>query len=152
MKQAARILVPAFLLALAPLLVVHPVRVSGSSMAPALRDGQTCLALWRWCAGAPKRGQVWRVQGPDGPLVKRLAGLPGERVELLDGQLRIDGRCRPEPFVTLWDTGSSPARDTEDGYYLLGDNRRDSRDSRTFGPLPPAALGSRLLVPALAPD
>jgi signal peptidase I len=143
--RTALLLVPAVALALTPLAVVHPVRVQGASMAPALQDGQLCWALRAWCAGRPCLGQVWRVQGPEGPAVKRIAALPGERVEIRRGQLLVEGRPRPEPFVAYPDHASMDPRDLGTGYLLLGDNRKGSRDGRVWGPLSPEALESRIL-------
>lgn len=66
----------ALLLALSPLAVVHPLRVQGRSMLPALAPGQVVWVLRAWAAGAPSPGEVWLVQGPDGPVVKRVAAPP----------------------------------------------------------------------------
>ena len=68
----------ALALALAPLAVVRPVRVAGESMAPALKPGQVRWLLRSWAAGDPERFQVWLVDSPDGPALKRVVGLPGE--------------------------------------------------------------------------
>ncbi len=131
-------------LALAPLAVVHPLRVQGRSMEPALHHGELRLVLRAWAAGPPRRGQVWVVAGPEGSAVKRVVGLPGERVELADGDLRIDGRrldppagARLERQDGAWSCGV--------GYFLLGDNRPASRDSRAWGPLPKSAFRGRVL-------
>ncbi len=113
-------------------------------MAPALQDGEVRLALRAWAAGPPRRGQVWLVAGPEGPAVKRLAGLPGEAVALQDGDLLVDGRRIPPPEGArlerqdgAWAGGG--------GCFLLGDNRPASRDSRSWGPLPAEALRARVL-------
>jgi signal peptidase I len=142
----ARLLAAALALALAPLAFVHPVRISGRSMVPRLDDGEVCLVLRAWCAGAPADGQVWVVQTPAGPAVKRLVGLPGDRVELRDGELWRNGKPAPDP------RGARSGRETGgpwaagQGYFLLGDNRQDSRDSRSWGALPARALLGRILI------
>ena len=136
----------ALLLALSPLAFVHPLRIRGRSMEPTLKDGDLRFALRAWVAGAPRRGELWLVEGPEGPAVKRVAGLPGERVDLADGDLRIDGRrLAPEEGTRLerqdgsWSCGQ--------GYFVLGDHRPQSRDSRAWGPLPRSAFRGRLLGP-----
>lgn len=137
--------VAAIALALAPLLVVHPVRISGKSMAPTLKDGELRLALWGWASPAPRRGQVWLVEGPYGPTVKRVMGLPGETVEWMGPDLWVDGQRVEEPWVT------HPERDLRGrtgcgrGYLVMGDNRPDSQDGRSWGPLPARAMRGRML-------
>lgn len=134
----------ALALALSPLVVVRPVFVSGPSMEPAFRDGELRWALRRWAAGAPRRGDVWVVEGPQGRSLKRVTGLPGETVELLGPQLRINGRTVEEPWVRHaehldqgpWSCGS--------GYLVMGDHRTVSVDGRNWGPLPQAAFVARV--------
>lgn len=134
----------ALALALSPLMVIHPVRVSGRSMEPALHDGELVWALWAWCGGPPERGQLWLVQGLEGMSVKRIVGLPTEIIESRDGEIFINGSRLPEPYVERSDhvTGSWACRD---GYLVLGDNRPQSHDGRTWGPLPMPALRGRIL-------
>ena len=134
----------ALALALAPLLVLHPVRISGRSMEPLLQDGDLRVALRGWCSGAPRSGEVWIVQTPSGQAVKRLVALPAAQVEILDGELRVDGRVQAEPYVTHPERGSAGPWATGSGYFFLGDNRPESHDSRAWGPLPADALESRL--------
>ena len=134
----------AFGLALTPLAVLHPVRVSGASMEPTLHDGDLRLGLRAWCAGQPKRGQVWLAAGPEGAVIKRVVGLPGEHLEQRDGSILLEGRpldepCAQKDFRSLgpWDTG--------EGYLVLGDNRPKSRDGRAWGMLNRHAFRTRLL-------
>lgn len=136
--------VAALALALSPLAVVHPVRVKGRSMEPALRNGELAWALRAWCAGAPERGGQWLVEGPEGLSVKRVVGLPAERVEAKDGEILINGLRLQEPYVELEDHATG-AWDCRDGYLMLGDNRPRSHDGRAWGPLPKSALRSRVL-------
>jgi signal peptidase I len=143
--SAPRILGAALLLALSPLAALHPVRIAGRSMEPALGDGSLRFALRAWCAGAPRVGQVWLVATPSGTVVKRLAAGPGERVEMKDGNLWIDGRFIPEPRVEHPDRSTGGPWDTGPGWFLLGDNRPVSMDSRMFGPIRKEALEARVL-------
>ncbi len=150
MKQVARYGL-ALLVALSPLTVIHPVTVEGRSMEPGLQSGQLVAALWPWCAGAPKRGQVWIVQGPNGPAIKRLIGLPGETITEQGGDLWIGGARLKEPYVARVDASDGGPWPCGQGYLFLGDNRPHSEDGRAWGPLSRSALRSRVLFQEPAP-
>lgn len=134
----------ALAVAVSPLAFVHPVRVLGHSMEPLLPNGSLRVALRSWCAGPPSRGQVWLLEGPEGPVIKRVLGLPGEDLEQRDGVLYLEGRRLQEPYLERYDQGDV-SLPTGSGYAVLGDNRQASQDSRTWGPLPLKAFRSRLL-------
>lgn len=134
----------ALAVAVSPLAFVHPVRVQGHSMEPLLRDGSLRVALRSWCTSPPSRGQVWLMESPQGPVIKRVLGLPGERLEQRDGVLFLEGRRLEEPYLDRYDQGDVTLA-TGSGYAVLGDNRRGSQDSRTWGPLPLDAFRSRIL-------
>ncbi|WP_243294419.1 signal peptidase I [Geothrix mesophila] len=140
----------ALALALSPLAVVHPVRVSGHSMEPALRDGDLRWALRAWASHGPRRGEVWVVAGPHGSSVKRVLGLPGETLSWDGPDLRIDGQRLEEPWVVHPERGGAGRQACGAGYLVLGDNRPDSQDGRTWGPLPARSLQGRLLGSGLA--
>ena len=135
----------ALALALLPLAFLHPVQVVGRSMEPALEPGSLHWALRAWCAGAPRRGQVWLFDGPGGPAVKRVVGLPGERLEQRDGELYLEGARMQEPYLSQFDRGDAGPWQTGAGYLMVGDNRPASQDGRAWGPTPRAALRGRLL-------
>jgi signal peptidase I len=135
----------ALALVASPLAFLHPVRISGRSMEPRLKDGEVRLALRAWCAGAPRPGQVWLAAAPGGTVVKRLAAGPGVKVEIRDGELWIDSRFVPEPYVDRTERYSGGPWETGAGWFLLGDNRGRSHDSRAWGPLPGARLEARVI-------
>ena len=136
----------ALTLALLPAAFLRPVRVAGRSMEPGLSDGAVRLALRAWCAGTPAPGQVWLVQTPFGRAVKRLACLPGERLELRAGALWVDGARVDEPYALPDPRTMEGPWETGPGYFLLGDNRAASRDSRAWGSLRAGDLLGRILV------
>ena len=120
---------------------VSLVIVRGASMSPALRDGDLLLVTRGF--SEPRRGSVvmlnMRQEASPRYQVKRLVGMPGERIAFEDGLLYIDGVHHSEPYL-----GGMPAtlgtdrltRDVgEDEYYVLGDNRAHSTDSRRYGPV-----------------
>ncbi len=134
----------ALALALSPLLVLHPVRVRGHSMEPALMDGDLRWALRAWASGAPSRNEIWIVAGPQGPSIKRVVGLPGDLVIWRGPDLWINGRRQDEPWVVHPERSGTGQQACGDGYLVLGDNRPDSQDGRRWGILPPQALRGRV--------
>jgi signal peptidase I len=135
----------AALIALSPLAALHPVRVDGHSMEPALRDGQIVWALRAWCAGPPRRGQMWVVDAPGGAAIKRLVGLPGESLRERGGDLWVGDARLSEPYVSRVDSTDGGPWLCREGYLFLGDNRPRSEDGRAWGPLSRAALQGRVL-------
>ena len=68
--------------------------------------------------------------------VKRVIGLPGEKIGVEGGDVFIDGEPLVEPYLTSRDTSSANAIILgENEYYVMGDNRRGSNDSRNWGPV-----------------
>ncbi|WLT31091.1 signal peptidase I [Geothrix sp. PMB-07] len=132
-------------LVLSPLLVVHPVRISGHSMEPALHDGDLHWALRAWASAAPRRGEIWVIEGPQGPSVKRVLGLPGEVVTWRGPDVWVDGRRLDEPWVVHPERSGEGRQACGSGYLALGDNRPESQDGRGWGALPPDALRGRVL-------
>lgn len=132
-------------IALTPLAVLHPVRIQGRSMEPTLKSGHLGWVLRRWAAGSPLRGQVWLVDTPDGPSLKRVLALPGEDLEMRNGELRRSGQHLAEDYVQHAERDITAAWSAGSGYLVLGDNRPASRDSRSWGALPPQAFRGRLL-------
>jgi signal peptidase I len=134
---------------------LEPVLVEGDSMRPTLPPGQ------RLAVGPldrpPRRGDlvvVRREPTPSGmEMVKRVVGLPGERVRLVAGRLEVDGVEVAEPYLggmageagaPQAGAGNLDVRLGEDQYLVLGDHRAASTDGRDFGPVPAAALTGRV--------
>lgn len=110
-------------------------RVSGDSMSPTLSDGDFILvSSIPYKNATPKRGDVIVFQREaitKGHIVKRVIGLPNETVEIRGGRVFINGSAIDDDyFVFDEDDNFGPIVLTENGYFLLGDNRAESNDSR----------------------
>lgn len=115
--------------------------VDGASMNPNFRSGQFLLvSRIHYLLGQPERGDIvvfHLPQDPDRDFIKRVIALPHEAIEIRDTQIYINGHLLEEPYLLeactpqhcsngFWQLG-------EDEYFLLGDNRNQSYDSRSFG-------------------
>jgi signal peptidase I len=139
-------------------------RVAGSSMRPTLMDGHYLIVgkveyyqldtgrlghiLPFWMPNEPQRLHVVRPpsrgdvivfdypRDPDRQFVKRIIGEPGETVGIDDGEVTINGQPLREPYLdVLGSADMQPVRLRLDEYFVLGDNRTGSQDSRHWGPL-----------------
>jgi signal peptidase I len=117
-------------------------RIEGYSMEPTLHSGQYLIvnkALYRWIS-APKRGDIIVLEPPrdrDRDYIKRVIGLPGELVEVKQGRVYINGKPLAEDYLTrLGSYTTQPVTLGPEEYYVLGDNRDNSNDSHSWGPLP----------------
>jgi signal peptidase I len=81
-------------------------------------------------------------------LIKRVIGLPGETIEARDGKVYIDGRLLNEPYLPAGtETLNLPPRTVPSGqYFVMGDNRMNSKDSRYIGPIPKSLIVGRAFV------
>ena len=138
--------------------VAAPARVESSSMEPTLRPGQRLVVRRRRASEPVTRGDVVLVHSPEigRVLVKRVIGLPGERIEIdRHGRVRVDGQTIAEPYARpVPGPGRERARrsvttyDVPEGHlFLLGDNRAASSDSRSWRQpyLPAAAVVGRVV-------
>ncbi len=116
-------------------------RIEGFSMEPNFHDGQYLFVnKLEYFFHPPERGDVVVFLPPNSTtrdFIKRIIGLPGERVEILDGVVFINGKKLDEPYPLTPGTYSlAPVLIGEDEYFVLGDNRNNSSDSHSWGTLP----------------
>jgi signal peptidase I len=133
--------------------LVKPYRIPSASMEDTLLIGDRVLVdriSWRF--SDPGRGDIVVFHPPfDGPvLIKRIIGLPGDTISLSDGAVYINGKPLDEPYVRRINGVAEPSEPFSNGlpwalqapfkvpadsYFVMGDNRTDSGDSREFGPV-----------------
>ena len=99
---------------------------------------------------SPKRGEVVVFRSPrdaDRDFVKRVIGLPGDTVEMVNGTVYVNGLQLLEPYITKRDnTTMAPVQIESGTLFVLGDNRGASNDSRSWGPVPTENLIGRAWV------
>ncbi len=148
---------------------VRNFRVEGLSMSPTLEGGQYLVVdqvsyfkidmgrlsrtvpFWdasgddpKFAFDPPTRGEIIVFRYPEDPskdFVKRVVGLPGETVEVRSGTVYINGVALSEPYLQRSDKSSARLLNLEEKeYYVIGDNRRNSNDSRAWGIVPEANI------------
>src|SRR5262245_55351423 len=123
--------------------VAQAFRVQGTSMQPLLADGERIIVNKFVFRFHPiERGDVvvfWYPREPQISFIKRVVGLPGDMVELRRGLLFVNGQRVNEGYLAAQfrDSDNFPATEVKKGYYfVLGDHRNSSNDSRTWGDVP----------------
>ena len=121
----------------------QPVKVEGTSMAPLLSDQERIVINKFVYRFEPiQRGDVvvfWYPLDHTKSFIKRVVGLPGETVEIRQGALSVNGKVIPEPYVPPQYEDNSdygPYTVEKDHFFVLGDHRISSNDSRVFGAVP----------------
>jgi signal peptidase I len=107
----------------------------------------------------PKRGDIVVFRYPLNPqeyFIKRIIGLPGEKVEIKDGEVRVINKEHPEGIVInepylmagtkSYSTDEDPVALSDKEYFVMGDNRNASKDSRSFGPINRSFLTGKVLL------
>ncbi len=131
------------------LFLYQPVKVEGTSMMPSLEDQERIFInkfVYRMGLGSVERGDTvvfWYPADPTKSYIKRVIGVPGDQVAILGGRVFVNGASIDEPYVPdeLRDANSySPVVVPKGHYYVLGDHRSSSNDSRSWGAVPREAI------------
>lgn len=121
--------------------IVQAFWIPSGSMIPTLLPGDRVLVCKFWYSfQEPKRGQIFVFKYPVDPkrdFVKRIIGLPGETIEIRQGQVFINDSPIEEPYVVFPDSYNMKQVKVPEGHYFaMGDNRPNSQDSRFWGFVP----------------
>lgn len=123
--------------------VAQPVRVQGASMQPRIQDNERILVnKFIYRLHGIERGDVvvfYYPRDPSVSYIKRVIGLPGDRVEIRSGAVFVNGEALQEPYLLSQFRDRYDMTETvvERGhYFVMGDHRSSSMDSRSFGPVP----------------
>ena len=135
-------------------LLFEPVRVDGSSMADTLQNGEVMLVTKpEYLFGDPQFGDVviCKYPGRTEKFVKRVMGVPGDELMIISNVVFRNGEPLSEPYLTpdRNDNGFSmaPFKLGDDEYFVMGDNRDNSHDSRNYyNYLTPAALTRDMII------
>jgi len=122
---------------------VSIVYISGPSMQPTFHTGD-CILVLR--SDNVSRNDIAVVEWQDKWLIKRVIGLSGENLEMIDGKTYIDGELIVEDFDFYSGNRNLPEITPPNDYiFIVGDNRENSHDSRAFGPVPSSDIFGRLI-------
>jgi signal peptidase I len=124
--------------------IAAPFYVGSESMVPTLMVWDRVLInKLAYDFARPQRGDIVLFESPEGgkePLIKRVVGVPGDTIEVRAGTLYVDGLRQREPYVNNrfrnMQSPYGPTEVPEGHYFMMGDNRGNSADSRFFGPVP----------------
>jgi len=116
------------------------IRVDGFSMEPTLHSGEFVIVnKLAYKLGDPTISDVIVFHYPRDPeqeYIKRVIGLPGDHVMITDGQVYVNDQPIEEPYISMPPAYQSDWTIPEDALFVLGDNRNNSSDSHTWGPVP----------------
>ncbi len=139
--------------------VVEAFYIPSESMVPTLRVGDRVLVnkfIYRFAE--PARGDVVvfeSVEGGNEDLIKRVVGVPGDKISVRGGKLLVNGEPQREPYVYKKypdRSFSAPTTVPENHVFVMGDNRTNSRDSRYFGTVPEKKIEGEAFLRFWPPD
>ena len=115
-------------------------RIEGASMLPTLHEGQYLIInKLAYFLDEPERGEIIVLHFPNDrsrDFIKRIIGVPGDTVSISNGEVRVNGMLISEPYIKDPPGNNQTWTVPEDHYFVMGDNRRNSSDSRSWSYLP----------------
>lgn len=130
------------------LFIMAPNQIKGASMEPTFYSGEYILtSKITYKFRQPHRGDVIVFKSPKNPdidYIKRIIGIPGDKLEIKGEEIYVNGELLPENYISaktnLWEGGylkeGAPITIPAEMLFVMGDNRPRSSDSREFGPIP----------------
>lgn len=116
------------------------IRVDGFSMEPTLNSGEFVIVnKLAYKLGDPKLGDVIVFHYPRDPeqeYIKRIIGLPGDHIQVSNGQVYVNNQLIEEPYIAAPPRYETAWTIPENTLFVLGDNRNNSSDSHNWGPVP----------------
>jgi signal peptidase I len=140
--------------------LIQPFYVKGASMEPNFFDHEYLIIdeiSYRF--NPPKRGDIIVFRYPRNPqeyFIKRIIGLPGEKVQFKDGEVYVFNKQHPDGYILkeaylpvgtkTYNTSDDMITMSDNEFFVMGDNRNSSKDSRTFGPVDKSFLTGRVML------
>ncbi len=143
MKKYIKEIIPYIIVIILVLLIktylVSPIRVNGSSMHPTLKDGDIMiLNKIHYLLTDIQRFDIVVIKTENSPIIKRIIGLPGDKIEYKNNELYVNNKKVIEEFLhteiedyNIEELGKVTV--PKNNYFVLGDNRKNSMDSRFYG-------------------
>ena len=133
--------------------IFEPIRVDGSSMADTLQDGEVMIVTKpEYLFGDPEFGDIviCKYPGRKENFVKRIMGVPGDEIAIIANTVFRNGEAIEEPYLTPDRNNNGftmmPIKLAEGEYFVMGDNRDNSNDSRTMGRGKPVPLSRDMII------
>jgi len=134
--------------------LIQPFVVEGQSMEPSFHSNDYLITeKISFRIRPPQRGEIVILHPPENPninYIKRIVGLPGDIIQIRDGSVYVNNKKINEPYLTSDEQTLASKKDgytvtlKESEYFVMGDNRNHSRDSREIGPVPKENIVSRI--------
>ncbi len=126
-------------------------RIEQVSMQPNLHEGEYVIVdKVSYAFRQPERGEIVVLKNPNPgqpDLIKRIIGLPGETIAVSGGRVSVNGQPLAEPYIKQPMASDFPAQQLQAGqYFVMGDNRNNSEDSRVFGARPASDIVGRAWI------
>jgi signal peptidase I len=132
------------------------IRVDGYSMEPTLHNGEFIIVnKMAYRLGSPQIGDVIVFRYPRDPeqeYIKRVIGLPGDTVKVVNGKVTVNGQEITEPYIAAPPNYQSDWQVPDNALFVLGDNRNNSSDSHSWGPVPLDYVIGRALIVYWPPE
>ena len=144
------LLIAGAVIVLSAVFLIPVYRITGNTMTPTLEEGNIALSVK---TGKLKEGDLAAVRYHDKILIRRVIGLPGDEIEIDDsGKVKVNGEVLAEPYVSEPALGQTdvtfPYEVPEGEYFVMGDNRSVSIDSRNtaIGSIPEDMIAGKLVL------